>query len=389
MSSTPMTPRQILASAGIALVASCLIASAVWASGKTLTIKGYNDDPGSTIVLDPEATVGVTVNEQGIVIEMPSMDIRLRCSGDATAEGYCYLSASAGGKDSDGDGVPDSVDECPGTGSSSYVDNAGCAQVQADDDGDGVPNVDDNCPNTAASASVDGDGCSEDQLFQDADSDGVANSADECPNTPTGAEVDANGCAASQKDTDGDGVTDDLDQCPNTAPGTSVGNDGCAVVSGDYCANTPTTGVTCNASDNLDPWWAGEGQREITIPARRTLAFPFTPRANSVDAGVLTFTSYQEVLTNHGWFSWFSLTPGGPALDTSGACQKALFQARGNQLFSQDPAKSGDTNTCYIGNTARVMYLNYAVKNATTGATDYGSTYKFYVTRSINVPRIR
>jgi surface protein len=91
-------------------------------------------------------------------------------------------------KDSDKDGVPDDIDECPGTPEGVKVDELGCAL--------------------------------------DSDGDGVNDDVDQCLDTPVGVEVDENGCAASQKDTDGDGLTDDVDSCP-TEGGTYVDSTGC------------------------------------------------------------------------------------------------------------------------------------------------------------------
>jgi len=58
--------------------------------------------------------------------------------------------------DSDGDGVPDSRDECPGTPAGVAVTSFGCPK---DSDGDGVPDYLDKCPGTPAGAKVDSDGC--------------------------------------------------------------------------------------------------------------------------------------------------------------------------------------------------------------------------------------
>ena len=91
------------------------------------------------------------------------------------------------------------------------VDARGCP---VDSDGDGVPNYMDECPNTPAGAPVDAAGCP-----LDSDGDGVPDYMDNCPNTPAGAPVDAQGCPL---DSDGDGVPDYMDRCPNTPRGTEV-----------------------------------------------------------------------------------------------------------------------------------------------------------------------
>ncbi len=88
--------------------------------------------------------------------------------------------------DSDGDGVPDSIDECPNTPIGVEVDAKGCP---IDSDGDGVPDYLDKCPNTPKGCKVDKDGCP-----IDSDGDGVPDCLDKCPNTPRGTKVDKNGC---------------------------------------------------------------------------------------------------------------------------------------------------------------------------------------------------
>jgi OOP family OmpA-OmpF porin len=58
--------------------------------------------------------------------------------------------------DSDGDGVTDDKDMCPGTPRGAPVNAKGCP---LDSDGDGVPDYLDKCPGTKAGAKVDKDGC--------------------------------------------------------------------------------------------------------------------------------------------------------------------------------------------------------------------------------------
>ncbi|MCK5186080.1 MAG: OmpA family protein [Deltaproteobacteria bacterium] len=121
--------------------------------------------------------------------------------------------------DSDGDGVPDSIDECPNTPIGVEVDAKGCP---IDSDGDGVPDYLDKCPNTPKGVKVDAKGCP-----IDSDGDGVPDYLDKCPNTPKGCKVDKDGCPI---DSDGDGVPDCLDKCPNTPRDTKVDKNGCPIV---------------------------------------------------------------------------------------------------------------------------------------------------------------
>lgn len=90
--------------------------------------------------------------------------------------------------DSDGDGVADDVDDCPGTEyrARGHVDIHGCP---TDSDFDGVPDYIDKCPNNPVGAAVDDVGCP-----LDSDKDGVPDGLDDCPNTLYGVAVDPNGC---------------------------------------------------------------------------------------------------------------------------------------------------------------------------------------------------
>src|SRR5437762_2838661 len=127
--------------------------------------------------------------------------------------------------DSDGDGVPDGVDQCPNTPAGATVDAVGCP---ADADKDGVPDGIDQCPNTPIGALVDAKGCP-----MDSDLDGVPDGLDKCPNTPAGTPVDTTGCPLPRqvsRDSDGDGVPDDRDKCPNTPAGSKVDATGCIIL---------------------------------------------------------------------------------------------------------------------------------------------------------------
>ncbi len=122
----------------------------------------------------------------------------------ANADGPIIL-ASSHITDSDGDGVPDSSDNCRNDANPN----------QADADGDGVGDVCDNCPTTA----------NPDQA--DADVDGHGDVCDNCP-------ANAN---AGQEDTDHDGVGDVCDNCRTTANPNQEDADGDSY--GDACDNCP------------------------------------------------------------------------------------------------------------------------------------------------------
>jgi outer membrane protein OmpA-like peptidoglycan-associated protein len=94
--------------------------------------------------------------------------------------------------DRDHDYVADNEDACPDV--PGLVSNHGCPlkdynnfrqnnnQQEADSDGDGVPDSKDNCPNTPRGTPVDEYGCPrKDQNDKDSDGDGVPDAVDRCP----------------------------------------------------------------------------------------------------------------------------------------------------------------------------------------------------------------
>ncbi|MEW6050410.1 MAG: OmpA family protein [Candidatus Zixiibacteriota bacterium] len=120
--------------------------------------------------------------------------------------------------DADGDGVRDEDDTCLATPRGVIVDNHGCP---VDNDRDGVPDGLDDCPGTSSEARgrVDIHGCPVDSDF-----DGVPDFRDQCPGNLIGAVIDSTGCPV---DSDKDGVPDGLDDCPNTLFGVKVDRYGC------------------------------------------------------------------------------------------------------------------------------------------------------------------
>jgi len=122
--------------------------------------------------------------------------------------------------DSDIDGVPDQIDECPDTPAGESVDEKGCGSSQRfiDRDQDNVPDNIDNCLDTPIDEVelVDEFGCAPSQ--RDADEDGVIDDEDKCPGTPFGETVDTEGCSDSQKDSDDDGMDDAYEKRNNLDP---------------------------------------------------------------------------------------------------------------------------------------------------------------------------
>lgn len=79
--------------------------------------------------------------------------------------------------DSDGDTIPDDLDECPFKGRVGYINEVGCPE---DSDGDTVPDYEDLCPKEGVAGSVDRTGCP----HRDSDHDGIYDHLDKCPHDP-------------------------------------------------------------------------------------------------------------------------------------------------------------------------------------------------------------
>jgi len=235
---------------------------------------------GCSATCQDEAVCGNGTTEAGEDCDDGNTDDGDGCSAECEDEG------GQGPPDSDGDGVADEIDECPGTTRGTVVDEVGCPVDAPNDDpdNDGVADGDDLCPNTPPGAQVDADGCAANQLDSDGDGvtdnidaceqtpatvevdeqgcpvstdptdddlDGVPNDIDQCPDSDANVTVDPNGCSESQRDSDGDGINDDVDQCDDQ-PGTPA-NGGCpSGGGGPVCGNGATeTGEQCDDGNVL------------------------------------------------------------------------------------------------------------------------------------------
>ena len=107
--------------------------------------------------------------------------------------------------DSDGDGTNDSEQFIGANleiqfGCSSENNQTNNTFVELDSDGDGVIDSLDQCPDTETGLATDVQGCSSQQtaVELDSDGDGIIDSLDECPDTGTGLATDTQGCSSQQ-----------------------------------------------------------------------------------------------------------------------------------------------------------------------------------------------
>ncbi len=186
--------------------------------------------------------------------------------------------------DSDGDGIEDSLDNCPFNWNPDQADSDGNGlgdacdvgpdEPESDFDGDGIPDSLDNCPFdwNPDQADSDGDGqgdaCPYDLDDLDLDDDGVLDFDDNCLTVynPDQADSDGDGigdaCAPappSLPDMDGDGIPDDQDNCPSIANPDQADNDIDGI--GDLCDSDADGDGWSDSEDNC-PQVANPGQED-------------------------------------------------------------------------------------------------------------------------------
>lgn len=129
--------------------------------------------------------------------------------------------------DQDGDGVLDSIDQCPDQPAAGNADRRRLGCPAFDSDSDGVPDNADACPREAQGTDPNPSrpGCPD----ADNDHDGVGNSRDRCIEEFQGFYANAQNPGCPLGDRDHDGIPDNVDACANVAgsPNTNPERMGC------------------------------------------------------------------------------------------------------------------------------------------------------------------
>ena len=205
------------------------------------TVLDPSGDPTTYIIMaEPVSTDsdGDGVNDEDDIC--PGGDDNIDSDGDLVPDD-CDPCAFDADNDADGDGVCGDTDVCSGGDDNLDLDLDGtpdfcdaCPQDPENDaDGDGVCEADDNCEVVWNPGQFDTDGDSYgDACDPDNDNDGILNDEDNCPFIANAGQEDGDGDGAGDvcdDDFDGDGVIDSVDQCLDTVPGDVVNSAGCSI----------------------------------------------------------------------------------------------------------------------------------------------------------------
>ena len=210
-------------------------------TGFIWTIDGASLPPGLSLspVGMPTATISGTPTASGI------FNFTVKVTDSDGSFDTQDLSIQVLQPDADGDGVPDTTDNCPSTSNPNQANNDGDGQgdvCDPDDDNDGVVDGSDNCPLNSNGDQADNDNDGQGNVCDaDDDNDGVLDGADNCPQNSNANQADNDNDGQGEicdADDDNDGVLDSADNCPLTANPDQADSDNDGT--GDACDATPT-----------------------------------------------------------------------------------------------------------------------------------------------------
>ncbi|MEM7246644.1 MAG: hypothetical protein AAF533_14940 [Acidobacteriota bacterium] len=197
---------------------------------------------------------------RGVSGALYSAEIRVRAACDCRSE------------DSDDDGVPDCIDQCPEDPVKTDPGDCGCGVPDDDSDGDLVSDCLDCCPEDPVKTEPGDCGCGRSDV--DSDGDGVLDCDDACAGDPTKTDPGGCGCGVPDVDSDGDGVLDCDDGCPFDDAKTEAGTCGCGITDDDSDGD--------GLPDCLEPLVCGDCELRLLIEA----ALPSLPHDASCGEGL-------------------------------------------------------------------------------------------------------
>lgn len=207
-------------------------------------------------------------------------------AGDLDCDGFDDLND----EDTDGDGIPNAIDNCDTVMNWPQFDRDGDGQgdeCDADDDGDGVADMNDNAPNTFNPDQADRDGDGRGDVIDDSDLDGILDIHDNCPlmQNRNQLDSDADGMGdACDSDDDNDGVPDVDDNCRFIANGSQKDIDGDGRGDAcDNCVNTPNPDQAAHDDDGAGDACDNDDDNDRVPDALDNCPTSFNPDQEDLD----------------------------------------------------------------------------------------------------------